>query len=253
MRPATSIPISLHLLGLFRQCTCRSCPPYPPPSLPCLLHRPRHMDNVQHQLERTTMALKRVRQDLRTATRKKREPLAPGAARPPKGWSFFLHSALAVWAVRNDLATALQFVLQKPGLDASDRRSLQDDVRAELQLMTEDKKRLLLHPTTKRGQQALEEARKFVAELDLHSWVRCQNTDKGVAPTNRALWRQCTATSHGQPPVGGMARWAPTASSRRGRRQWLRRWKRRWGVCNGRFKTGDKLPLEILRAKVAEK
>lgn len=235
-------------------CQCMGLIVFPsPPALACFVLLARNMEDLQLQLARTTADLRRVQQDLRRVQRRKREPLAPPRTAGPTVWSCQLHCALAVWALQNDVAPALQFISQKPIRQPSRGPSLEDDFRAELAILSEENKTLLLHPTTNRGRQALAQGQKFLAELDLHSWVRGQNTEKGLAPSNKALWRRWAATVDGQEPLDAASCREPLASSSRGQRQWLRRWKRRWDVCKGRFKTGDKLPLEFLRAKVCKR
>ena len=152
-----------------------------------------------------------------------------------------LHVALVVWVLRRDPVLASQFVAQFEGKQQNATCSAQSIESQGEALSTEDKE-LLVNPFSARGLRALKDARKFLAELFLYSWVRDQNKNKGLAPSTGALWMQWSGQEANSDT-------AARAKTRRSRSQWLARWGRRWSVTQGRFKQGDRLPLETLRAK----
>ena len=230
---------------------CRhECSISQPFGLAFLIGLPGVMDDGQKQLARMTVALKRLRQGIRTARRQQREPLAPRRKKEQSEWPLVLHSALAVLAVKSNLAPAIEYLMHIPKNNRDHRQSMEEALRAKVNSMDENRRIELLQPTTKRGQLALEKARKFLMEAKLHSWVRVQNNMKGLAPSNNALWRRCCNEGNGQALPDGVAVLTPITKRRIGKLQWLRRWKQRWNIKSGHFKPGDKLPLETLRAKV---
>jgi hypothetical protein len=95
---------------------------------------------------------------------------------------------------------------------------------------------------------ALHMAAAFCREDQLFCWVRQQSIQKGLAPSNAAVWRQHTA-----PALPGARRHAPAAAShattQRTRNQWILRWSRRWNVRRGFFKAGERVPIETRQAK----
>ena len=215
-----------------------------------LIGQPGVMDDGQKQLARQTAALKRLRQEIQTARRKQRELLAPRRKKKQSEWPLVLQTALAVWAANNSLVPAIEYLMHIPKNSRYHRQSMEEQLRAKVNSMDDNRRIELLQPTTKLGQLALLKARKFLREADLHSWVRVQNTQKGLAPSNNALWRRCCSGGNGQALANSVAEWTPITRKFIGRLQWLRRWKQRWNIKSGHFKPGDKLPLETLRAKV---
>ena len=123
-----------------------------------------------------------------------------------------------------------------------------EHLRQEISILTESAKEFLLQPATKRGERAVSAASKFLNERSLFGWVQKQNNDKGLAPSYAALWRQYSLevdkeqiSLQGEPV-------APPASQKH-KRQRMQRWSRRWRVVQGRYKAGQRLPLETLREK----
>ena len=106
-----------------------------------------------------------------------------------------------------------------------------------------------LQPASRLGVQALKTARAFRRERQLFAWARHQNVEKGLAPSNTALWREHVTA---RVPADTDAS-APSAHARalRSRNQWIARWSRCWNVRRGFFKAGERLPLETRRAKAA--
>ena len=156
-------------------------------------------------------------------------------------WPYVLHVALVVWVLRRDPVLASQLVAQFERNPANATWSAQS-IESQGEALSTETKELLLNPLSARGLRALRDARKFLAEFSLYSWVRAQNKNKGLAPSSGALWMQWS----GQDANFDIA---ARTKTRRSRSQWLGRWGCRWSVMQGRFKQGDRLPLETLRAK----
>ena len=114
--------------------------------------------------------------------------------------------------------------------------------------LTETEKQQLLRPTTRRGEKAVTAATKFLTEQSLLAWVQQQNSDKGLAPSYAALWRQFANEVDKEPSSLQGEPDAPPASDKH-KRQRMQRWSRRWRVVQGRYKAGMRLPLETLRQK----
>ena len=75
-----------------------------------------------------------------------------------------------------------------------------------------------------------------------------QNTEKGLAPSYAALWKQFAhEVDHEAIRLQGEPD-APPGSDKH-KRQRMQRWSRRWRVVQGRYKAGLRLPLETLRQK----
>ena len=89
---------------------------------------------------------------------------------------------------------------------------------------------------------------KYLNEHSLFQWTHKQNTEKGLAPSYGALWRQYSLELKRQPSRLEEEPDAPPAKEKH-QRQRMRRWSRRWRVVQGRYKAGLRLPLETLREK----
>ena len=124
----------------------------------------------------------------------------------------------------------------------------QEQLREKMNTLTETEKEELLRPTTVRGERAVTAATKFLTERSLLAWVQKQNTDKGLAPSYAALWRQFANEVDKEPISLQGEPDAPPASDKH-KRQRMQRWSRRWRVVQGRYKAGMRLPLETLRQK----
>ena len=163
-------------------------------------------------------------------------------------WPFIVRCALVVWAMRSDLDLARAFVEEW----AWNRREVapwsHEQVREQINTLTETQKEELLRPTTIRGERAVAAATKFLTERSLLAWVQEQNTEKGLAPSYAALWRQF-AGGAGRPPSGLQGEPDAPPATDRTKRQRMQRWSRRWRVVQGRYKAGLRLPLETLRQK----
>ena len=200
------------------------------------------MSSTRDQLEELSGRIKEISKLIGSRQQASRDRNGrPRGRTGADAWPYVLHVALVVWVLRRDPVLVSQFVAQFEGKRANATWSAQSITSQGEALSTEDKE-LLLNPLSARGQRALRDARKFLAELSLYTWVRAQNKNKGLAPSSGALWMQWS----GQDANSDIA---ARAKTRRSRSQWLGRWGRRWSVTQGRFKEGDRLPLETLRAK----
>ena len=163
-------------------------------------------------------------------------------------WPFCVRAALCVWAETLNMDAAIQF-LKEWGRQRKEKPPWSpDQLKEEVESLTDYTKDLLVKPPTKRGQLALAEACKFVREKKLFQWVRAQNGKKGLAPSYSALWRQWAHETQCEvpgacPDPAGLARGRKTKTQRR------RRWSRRWIVVRGCYKPGPRLELDRLRTK----
>ena len=66
-------------------------------------------------------------------------------------------------------------------------------------MLTETAKELLLKRATKQGERAVSAVIKFLTERSLFGWVQKQNSDKGLAPSYAALWRQYSKEAKEEP------------------------------------------------------
>jgi len=148
----------------------------------------------------------------------------------------------------NDATVAVRFLLAQPHM----RDNVASSTAAAVHTWDEQRRATgqedPLEPVSPLGLKALHMAAAFCREDQLFSWVRQQNIEKGLAPSNAALWRQHTA-----PPVPGTRARAPAAAANattlRTRNQWILRWSRRWNVRRGFFKAGERVPVETRQAK----
>ena len=104
-------------------------------------------------------------------------------------WPFVVRGALIVWAMRSDADLAEAFLEEWP----QNRRAVapwsQEQLRQKTKTPTEAEKEQWLRPTSRR-KRAVTAATKFLTERSLFAWVQKQNSDKGLAPSYAALWRQ---------------------------------------------------------------
>ena len=192
--------------------------------------------------------LRKQKRAIADLTRKGKVADTRRACASDAAWPFVLRCALVVWAMRSDADLAQAFLEEWP----QNRRAVapwsQEQLREQINTLTETEKEQLLRPTTVRGERAVTAATKFLREKSLLAWVQKQNTDKGLAPSYAALWRQFANEVVNEPISLEGEPDAPPASDRH-RRQRMQRWSRRWRVVQGRYKAGLRLPLETLRQK----
>lgn len=90
-------------------------------------------------------------------------------------------------------------------------------------------------------------ASRFLQEHQLHEWIRCQNVDKGVAPSTRLIMRHMLLSRQTSGEDTNCRRkWESEQASMK----WLQRFRRRWGVTLGTFPARETLSLETMRKKV---
>ena len=192
--------------------------------------------------------LRKQKRAIADLTRKGKVAEKRRACASDAAWPFVLRCALVVWAMRSDADLAQAFLEEWP----QNRRAVapwsQEQLREKMNTLTETEKEQLLRPTTIRGERAVTAATKFLTERSLLAWVQKQNTDKGLAPSYAALWRQFANEVDKEPISLQGEPDAPPASDKH-KRQRMQRWSRRWRVVQGRYKAGLRLPLETLRQK----
>ena len=181
-------------------------------------------------------------------TRKRKVVDTSRACASETAWPFVVRGALVVWAMRSDADLAETFLDKWPQNHRAVAPWSQEQLREKIHAVTETEKEQLLRPTTLRGERAVTAATKFLTERSLFAWVEKQNTEKGLAPSYAALWKQFAhevdqeaIRLQGEPD-------APPGSDKH-KRQRMQRWSRRWRVVQGRYKAGLRLPLEKLRQK----
>ncbi len=103
----------------------------------------------------------------------------------------------------------------------------------------------LREPTSDVARKVAAAAQRYLQEQRLWTWVRAQNSNRSLAPSASACWKEWSHISDGDAGKGSSAR------AKRSRYQWLARWRLRWGVRRGRFRLGDRLSVDVMRHKVA--
>ena len=186
----------------------------------------------------STEQLQRQAQELRSAMREltrqqaklKREAKATLPASPTP---WMRSVALKVFALAGDDACVAAEYLRWKGRSVSVA-----EMRALGAGLSEDDRQALVRPPVgePRAARQLAEARKFIAERTVVTWVRQQNTERGIAPTPGAI-------------IDEFASSAGPAGRRSSRHKWLRRLSSRWGGRKAVFRNGDQLPKEVLEHK----
>ena len=106
----------------------------------------------------------------------------------------------------------------------------------------------VLKPDTPSGEAALNKARRFLQEIQLHKFVDEANRTKGIAPLTSALVNKAASQSTlSLPPLVALK------TKRKHQLQWLRRWRRRWNIGLGSLHARDTLPAMECRKKVLSK
>ena len=106
----------------------------------------------------------------------------------------------------------------------------------------------VLQPTSKTGQTAMAKAKRFLQELELHTWVNDANTTQGIAPMSSIVLDRAvrdTSTANSAPLLR-------VTAPHKSKLQWLRRWRRRWQVGLGALQARDTLPPAECATKVRE-
>ena len=156
-----------------------------------------------------------------------------------------------MWAMRLDADLAEAFLEEWPQNRHEAVPWSPEQLRQKVNTLTETEKEELLRPTTRRGKKAGAAATKFLTERSLLAWVQKQNSDKGLAPSYAALWRQFEKEVDKE-RISLQEEPDALPASDKHKRQRMRRWSRRWNVVQGRYKAGLRLPLETLRQKAGD-
>ena len=94
---------------------------------------------------------------------------------------------------------------------------------------------------------------RFIVELRLFWWVRCQNYEHGVAPTRAQLVRFAVSVAPSDVPLKlqGLVR-QPLLGSARRQRKWLQRFRAAWGARLGRLRALGTTPLHEMQEKAQQ-
>ena len=203
----------------------------------------------KRELDKLSMALREMKQKIKSARAGVASSAEPRKSAGHFSWPFCVRAALCVWVVTLNLDAAIEFLNGWRRQRKDQTTWSQDQIRDEVESLTDYTKDLLVKPATKRGKLALAEAWKFVKEKRLFDWVKEQNSRKGLAPSYAALWRQWAHETEGQDPDAALTRSAEPPKAQKHRTQRMRRWARRWIVVRGCYKPGPRLELETLRSK----
>ena len=95
----------------------------------------------------------------------------------------------------------------------------------------------------------LARAQAWLRDHELRNWVTKQNVSKGLAPSNKQVWKQKVAAQETD-ASGALRPHRCAAWKQRQRNQWIHRWAKRHKVIQGLFKDGERLPKKTLQAKV---
>lgn len=162
-------------------------------------------------------------------------PPADRAAEKPRPPTLRMKEvALRIFALaRLQVEPALKY------LSLQGRAATEADVRAWHAALSAEAQAALQQaaPDDQLAQRRLGEARKFLNELGLVTWVQEQNYSKGIAPTSTLILERA-------------GRDLVRSRQSKNKMRWVRRLMRRWGGHRGRFGYGDGLSLEDFRAKV---
>ena len=134
--------------------------------------------------------LHKQRRAMAALTRKEKVAKRGRASGSDSAWPFVVRVALVVWAMRSDADLAEAFLEEWPQNRHEVAPWSKVQLRQRMNTLTETEKEQLLRPTTRRGEKAVTAATKFLTEKSLLAWVQQQNSDKGLAPSYAALWRQ---------------------------------------------------------------
>ncbi len=185
------------------------------------------------ELQREADDLERQLKDLRAKTKEKRKLEACSDASVLRATPWMRAVAVRALALtENDVAVAEAYVRSKGRGEGA------EEIRAWRAALPSSEAAALLRPPEDQPRSARQtaEARKFVKEHGLVSWIVQQNKRKSIAPTPGAVLRQASVS-------GGSEAVAPS------RYRWLRRLMRRWGGRKRNLRGSGQLTAEALRRK----
>ena len=204
----------------------------------------------KRDLEKLSMAIREIKKNIKSERAGVASSAEPRKSAGQFSWPCCVRAALCVWVVivTLNLDAAIEFLSEWKQQRKHQTAWSQDQIREEVESLTDYTKDLLVKPATQRGKLTLAEACKFVREKRLFDWVRDQNSRKGLAPSYSALWRQWAHETESQDPDACLDQFGrPRAQKHRTQR--MRRWARRWIVIRGCYKPGPRLDLDTLRSK----
>lgn len=200
-------------------------------ALTSFLSLPGSMGSVQ-ELEQKAQELRSLSRHLDQQHRDlKRKAGAQSGPSPATPW--VKGAALRVLALADfDVAVCMEYLRWKR------RRADEAEVQTWCAALSTSDRQCLLDPPDDQPRVArqLAEARKFMKEKALVSWVQHQNRTRGIAPSPGAVLDEAAVT------VGVTGR-------RSSRYKWLRRITKRWGGRKAVFRVGDRLSAEVFEHK----
>jgi len=120
------------------------------------------------------------------------------------------------------------------------------DLRAELNSIyhgaTEEELNRWRYPVALVDQRQQAEAKRFITELSVHSWLQHSNSSLGKAPTSAQVMTKYLDLS--QAPMAINAKklgWKPVVAMTPKTRKFLQRWRRRWAVKYRKLPLGPTL------------
>ena len=108
--------------------------------------------------------------------------------------------------------------------DATGWVKMEEDLCASWMSADEDTKKKLtvIDVTNREAHSAIEQARRFIVDEELESWVADQNVHKGINPVPAITLREADLVKR-RIGVDG-------PKTHRGAKQWMQRWRRRRGL-----------------------
>jgi hypothetical protein len=143
-------------------------------------------------------------------------------------------------ALRLFALTDMDFEAPLKFLSMRGRPASESDVRQWYRAVPPDRRAglLIAAPGDSLAERRLAEARKFLSERRLVSWVREQNSSKGVAPTSSLI------IEHAEP---GLLR----SKLQKNKMRWVRKCMQRWGGRRASLGRGDGLSQQDFRQKAS--
>ena len=203
-----------------------------------------------------TDAIRRVRRDIRVATKSQDLAAAAGAEAIVVNAKNCLprvrDTAVVLYLTHDDAGvTARKFVedsLTKKWGTTADAEEFLNHIRDLTATVDFDDASTAPWWTRRRA-----DADRYMRESNLHDWIDAQNTRRGVAPTTRAIFARDEAADVDHGPARPLrGRPLHTALSRR-QVQWARRFMRRWSLRRGTLQAGSGLPTDEAAQKAGPK
>ena len=203
-----------------------------------------------------TDAIRRVRRDIKVATKSQDLAAAAGAA------AIVVHAKNCLPRVR-DTAVVLYLTHDDAGVTA---KNFVEESLTRKWGTTADAEEFLNHirdlaatvnfddaSTASWWTRRRADADRYMRERNLHDWIDVQNTRRGVAPTTRAIFARDEAADVDHGPAHPLRERALQAALSRRQVQWTRRFMRRWSLRRGTLQVGSGLPTDEAAQKADEK